>query len=222
MGRQERFDGHIAGIGTSAGYRIVVGRWVRSPYGAFTDVMVEDPDGHRLLLAPSAEVADLVSGTYTFDEVQLVPIASHVTGSVTGRATGHRTGEGAGTSWHVRAGALDLVLEIGGRTPVGRLVRLVPRVVATHPAWTLVTHPVARVVLPGVRTRGSAGGGRREYYGATDVRAITASRATWDGVDLGGLAPVDPPTTFGFSATPRRPSVTRVVTTIAFPECDLT
>ena len=31
--------------------------------------------------------------------------------------------------------------------------------------------PVARVVMRGVRTRGSAGHGRREWYGATDHHA---------------------------------------------------
>jgi len=35
-----------------------------------------------------------------------------------------------------------------------------------------------------------------------------------DGVDLGELALVDPPCRFGFSSTPRSPSVTSVVTTV--------
>jgi hypothetical protein len=70
------------------------------------------------------------------------------------------------------------------------------------------------VVLRGVRTRGSAGNGRREWYGATDAHEITAASGTFDGVDLGRLAPVTPPPRFGFSSTPPRPSVTTVVTTV--------
>lgn len=97
---------------------------------------------------------------------------------------------------------------------LGRLLRLLPRPLAAHPVVSTVTDPVARVVLPGVRTRGTAGNGRREYYGATDVRAVTDATATLDGVRLGALAPVDPPTRFGFSSTPRTPSLTRVVTTV--------
>jgi hypothetical protein len=65
-----------------------------------------------------------------------------------------------------------------------------------------------------VHTRGSAKAGRREWYGATDLHGVTAASGTFDGADLGGLAPVDPPCRFGFSSTPREPGVTTVVTTI--------
>jgi hypothetical protein len=40
---------------------------------------------------------------------------------------------------------------------------------------------------------------------------------SWDGADLGELAPVDPPARFGFSSTPARPSLTRVVSTVELP-----
>lgn len=52
------FDGHIAGIGTESGLRVVVGLWQQSPFGAFADAMVELPSGHRILLAPTAEAGD--------------------------------------------------------------------------------------------------------------------------------------------------------------------
>jgi hypothetical protein len=65
-----------------------------------------------------------------------------------------------------------------------------------------------------VRTRGTAVAGRREWYGATEVRAVVRMRGRFDDADLGALAPVDPPCRFGFSSTPRRPSVTSVVTTV--------
>ena len=73
--RTDRFDGWIAGVGTTCGLRAVVGRWLRSPLGPFADVMVERADGHRILLAPTAEVAAYVSATYRFDEVRIVPVA---------------------------------------------------------------------------------------------------------------------------------------------------
>ena len=65
-----------------------------------------------------------------------------------------------------------------------------------------------------MRTRGTAGPGRREFYGATDLRAVVRVSGELDGIPLGELAPVDPPCRFGFSSTPREPSVTTVVTTI--------
>ena len=84
-------------------------------------------------------------------------------------------------------------------------------------AFATVVDPVASLLVPGVRTVGSAGGGRREWYGATSVSAVTAIGGTWRESELGSLAPVDPPCRFGFSSTPRRPSVTSVVTTIERP-----
>jgi hypothetical protein len=189
-----RFRGSIAGVGTTSGVRVVVGRWDTSPYGTFVDVMVETADGHRVLLAPTQEVADFVASTYTFDEVRVERIAVN--------------------GWTLSSPSLSIELEVGGRTGLGRLLRLVPQRLAESPAWCAITDPVARVVMPGVRTRGSAGNGRREWYGATDVREVVAVRGAFDGVDVGGLTAVDPSPQFGFSSTPKRPSVTTVVTTV--------
>ena len=54
---QERFTGWIAGLGTDSGHRLVVGHWPRSPDGMVTDVMAEDPAGHRTLYAPTPQLA---------------------------------------------------------------------------------------------------------------------------------------------------------------------
>src|SRR2546423_15496332 len=70
-----RFDGWIAGLGTTSGTRVVLGHWPRSPFGAVSDVMLETPDGHRLLLASTRELADFVAATYVFDEVRVGPVA---------------------------------------------------------------------------------------------------------------------------------------------------
>jgi hypothetical protein len=163
--------------------------------------MVETAAGHRVLLAPHAEAPDFIAATYTFDEMRLEPF------SVTATPT----------SWQVRSDSLSLDLTVGGRTPLGLALRGVPRHVAESPAWCTVTDPVARVVMRGVRTRGTAGNGRREWYGATDTRRVTALSGRFGGDDLGRLADVDPPCRFGFSSTPRRPSVTTVTTTVETP-----
>lgn len=199
MGGRRRFRGRIAGVGSTSGVRVVVGWWQESPWGEFADAMVERADGHRLLLAPTPEVADLVATTYTFDEVRLEPFS---------------VSSPAPDRWTVRSASLSLDLGLGGVTGLGRLLGLVPRPVAESPAFATLADPVARVVLRGVRTRGVARAGRREYYGATGVRAVTGMTGSLDGVPLGALAPVDPPCRFGFSSTPRRPSVTSVTTTI--------
>lgn len=195
---RERFEGRIAGVGSTSGVRVVVGRWDASPWGAFADVMIEDAAGHRVLLAPSERVRDFVAATYSFDEVVIEPV------SVVDAADG----------WEVSTPSLSLRLVIGGRTPLGILLGLVPARLATAPAWCGTIDPVARVVMKGVRTRGTAGNDRREWYGATSVVSVNAIAGTWRGTDLGELRPVDPPCRFGFSSTPARPSITSVVTTV--------
>lgn len=195
---RQRFHGAIAGVGSSSGVRVVVGRWDSSPLGSFADAMVATADGRRILLAPTQEVADFVAATYSFDEVRIEPFT-------------------ASRSWAVRSPSLTLDLVVGERTGLGRLLRLVPSRIATAPAWCTVTDPVARVVMRGVRTRGSAGGGRREFYAATDHHAVLSMTGSLDGSDLGSLAPVEPEPGFGFSSTPPLPSVTSLVTTVELP-----
>jgi hypothetical protein len=195
---RHRFGGAIAGVGATSGVRIVVGRWDESPMGCFADVMLAEPDGTRVLLAPDEEVAGFVSTTYRFDRVEIGPVSVAV----------------ADGSWTVAAPGLELTFRVGRRSVLGWVLSLVPRRLATAPVWARLTDPVARVVLRGVRTRGTAGNGRREYYGATDLHRVTGLRGTWQGTPLGQLAPVSPEPGFGFGSTPQRPSVTSIVTTV--------
>jgi len=192
------FRGQIAGIGSTSGTRVVIGHWTDTPLGEFSDAMVETAAGHRVLLAPHWEASEFIEATYSFDDVRIEPFKAEVVGD----------------TWRVHSTSLDLELTLGRRTGLGLLLRAVPRRVAEAPAWCLVTDPIARVALRGVRTRGTANRQRTEWYGATDSHRITAMTGHFDGADLGGLTPVDPPTRFGFSSTPRRPSVTDVVTTV--------
>ena len=175
-----------------------MGWWQESPYGAFADVMLAHSDGTRRLLAPTEEVAAFLAATYSFDVVEVVPV----------------TVRGSGAVVSVGAGELDLSYDVGGRTTLGRALRLVPSRVATAPGWCRVTDPVARLALGGVRTRGTARGDRVETYGATDHHAITAMQGSWRGRDLGSLADVVPEPGFGFGSTPPSPSLTTLVTTV--------
>ncbi|MHA7154573.1 hypothetical protein [Arthrobacter sp. TMN-50] len=197
----DRFVGTIAGLGTGSGTRLVVGRWVESPFGPFTDVMVEDNGGMRTLLAPTRAVADYVSATYQFDRVLVVDVTSTLDGS----------------TLTVTAGPLTVAAELGEVTGLGRLLRLVPARLATSPRWLSLINPVAGLFMPGVRTAGSAGNGRTEYYGVTTARSILAATASWDETDLGCLARLTPPVRFGFSSAPAAPMLVTVVTSIRQP-----
>lgn len=185
------FTGHIAGLGTSSGVRLVVGVWDASPFGPFADVMVEDAAGHRTLIAPRQTVADFVASTYTFDEVRIEPVSVE-----------------SGEEWSVHTRSLQLRFRPGRRLWVGPLLGLVPPPLRRTATWAKVCDPVAARVMPGVRTYGSAGNGRTEWYAATDVRRLVGARATWEGEELGELSPVQPPVRFGFASAPGKPTLT--------------
>lgn len=200
-GRRLVFNGHIAGFGTVLGVRMVVGIWAESPFGAFADVMMQTADDERVLLAPSTEVAEFVSDTYHFDRVDVQPVVAALTGR-------HLT---------VRAPDLDVEVAIGGPAPIDWLLRLVPAPVAAAPWWLRTIDPVAARIVRGVRTAGTAGNGRREYYGVRRSRLIGEVAGTFRGRDLGGLAPLLPPVRFGFSSAPPVPQIVAVTTTIDMP-----
>ncbi|MEV5239108.1 hypothetical protein AB0K89_08340 [Streptomyces cinnamoneus] len=199
-----RFDGWIAGLGTASGTRVVLGHWLRSPFGAFSDVMVELPGGVRMLFAPNRRTADFIAATYSFDQVVVVPVSV----------------DPAAATWTVTAGPLTLWFAVGRRTALGRVLRLVPAPVATRPAWAVCVSPVARLML-GVPVSGGTGRGRREFYGVRDLHSVVAAGATWEGEDLGPLARVEPPVRFGFASVPAAPSLVRVVTTVVVTTVEL-
>lgn len=194
---RQRFVGEICGFGTTSGRRVVIGRWPMSPFGSFADAMVEDACGQRTLIAPTEELAAYVGGVYEFDDVVVAPVVST-------REPGSLRFEG---------GPLIARVEVGARGALGWLLRVVPRAVATSPRWASMVDPLARRAVRGVRTRGTSVGGD-EFYGATDCHRVVGVEATWAGTDLGALADVDPPVRFGFSSTPRRPSIVAVTTTV--------
>lgn len=195
-----QFDGWIAGLGTASGTRLVLGHWPESPFGPVTDVMIEYPDGHRLLLAETGELARFVEQTYTFDEVRVTPF----------------TVERGPAAWTVTAGPLTLRFGTGGRGMLGRLLRAVPPALSRQLWWVRLIDLPARL-LRGVRTHGSAGNGRHEWYAVRDLHRITTATATLDGADPGPLAEVHPPVRFGFGSAPRSPSLVRITTTVGMP-----
>lgn len=182
------FTGHIAGLGTSRGLRVVVGLWDESPFGPVADAMVEDASGHRTLIAPTPALGDFIAATYTFDNIVIEPI--------------QRVG------WAISSPSLRVSFVPGRRAPVGWPLRAIPRRVRDAQRWARVIDPIARRVMPGVRTFGTAGSSRTEWYAARDAWQITDAEIVWSGANQGPLAPVDPPVHFGFGSAPRRPTLT--------------
>lgn len=71
--------------------------------------------------------------------------------------------------------------------------------------------------MPGVRTYGTAGQDRLEWYAATSVRQLSCARATWEGEELGDLAPVVPAVRFGFASAPAQPTLTALTSYVQHP-----
>jgi hypothetical protein len=198
------FEGHIMGASFATGDRLVAGRWFRSPFGAFADVMWCRPDGRRVLLAPDERVRDFVAGHYAFDELTL------------GDVRVERTSDGA---IEAIAGPVRLLLRARRPSAASTLLAVRPRPLRTWRPWIAVEDRLLRpLVQPlfaaaGVRTTGVTLAGAREWYAIHDVREADAE-ASIDGVDLG--APVAcPPAGFGFSEFPQRPAIVRVTSMFA-------
>ncbi|MET9572831.1 hypothetical protein ACFYNW_05180 [Streptomyces virginiae] len=198
MGRERlTFDGWIAAVGTGSGTRVVVGHWPRSPFGPFSDVMLERADGWRTLIAPNTRTAEYIAGVYHFDEVRTDPVDVRI-----------REGR-----WNVTAGPLQLRFRVGRQGVLGLALRAVPRPLARRPLWAAATDVPARL-MAGVRTRGSSRPGCRQWYATGGLWPITAARASFDGTDLGAPAPVVPPVRFGFASAPASPALVRVHSTV--------
>jgi hypothetical protein len=153
------------------------------------------------LLAPSPQVAEFVSETYTFDQVEIGPVVV----------------DREADRFSVDAPQLAVTAELGGPAPFDWLLRLVPAPLSRAPWWLRGINPVATRLVPGVRTAGSAGRDRREYYGVRRTRRITAVQGTFGAIDLGAVADIDPPVRFGFSSAPPTPQLVSVTTTITAP-----
>ncbi len=159
-----------------------------------TDVMWARPDGERVLLAETPQVADFVTAIYRFDRVQLVPIVV----TFDGRCLDLTAGEVAVT---MRAGA-------GWRLPLPRL--RAPWFTRWVEGW------IARPLL-GVRTFGVSPTGVRQWYRADEYRRVVEAKARVGGGDLGPLRPFDVAVRFGFTGPPRRPSLVRLQSLLVDP-----
>lgn len=186
------FRGWIVSTGSSSGTRVVVGSWDTSPFGRVDDVMVEHPDGRRVLYAPTAELAAEIRSRYRFDEVVLGDVRVL-----------------RGRPWRVRAPGLEIDLAPGRRTALGALLRLVPGALRERLWWARVCDPLARRVVPGVRTAVATRPGWL-WYAASDQIRLEGVTGAVDGEPLGVVAPLQPPVRFGGSSAPPTPCLTRV------------
>lgn len=201
----DRFEGCIAGAAFATGDSVVVGAWRSSPFGRFVDVMWVQPDGTRVLLAPTVDVAAYVQRLYSFDRVDVVGV----------------TGGWDGFAVAVTAGPLRVRMLGATRDARSWLFAMRPRALRQSPAWISVEDLVARPLVGrviggahGVRAAGVAPGGRREYYGVADYRGVVEASLQVHGIDAGQVRDLPARLGIGLSSFPRRPAIVHVTTTV--------
>lgn len=179
--------------GFYSGDRVVVGHWRATPIGPLTDVMWSDPEDQRTLFVPTDEAAAFVAGVYEFDAVVVTAIDVEATDD-------------------------RLVLHFADRTLELRAGKGLRIPFPSRPPWftRFVEGPIARLVL-GVRTHGRSPTSVREWYRADRWRPLRWAGGTVDGKMLGSMERVEPPTEFGFSEPPSRPSWVTVRPLLEYP-----
>jgi hypothetical protein len=194
--RRRRYElrGVVSSGGFTSGDRFVIGHWLSSPIGPFTDVMWASPRGERVLLVPSERALRFVSAIYAFDRAEIAPVTAAVTSA----------------SLDVRAADIRIALRAGRARPIP---------LSRVPGFTRwVQGPIASVTM-GVRTYGLSPTSVREWYRADVYRRVLGGTASVAGRDLGALGHrIDPPVHFGFSEPPRRPSMVWLRPLLEYPE----
>ena len=183
------FNGRITSSGFESGDRIVVGAWKESPFGEFTDIMWAKPDGERVLIAPSQEVADYVDAMYSFDQIIIEDITIH-----------H---EGSSLSVECKAMQLEFAWDRGFPIPFKRSLFFIATVELFF----------AKLFF-GTRTHGVTKNHRKEWYAIDRVSKITKADAIISGQSAGRISPMKEPCRFGFSEAPKKPSSCEVRTHI--------
>ena len=183
------FQGRITSSGFQTGDRIVVGAWNSSPFGTFTDIMWAKPDGTRVLIAPTQEIADYVTAMYSFDEVILEDIVSRE--------------EGRSLSIKCKSMDLQFSWKKGFAIPFKRSLLFISTVELFF----------ARLIFS-TRTYGLTRNNRKEWYAIDRVSNLSEATATILGEDAGVMTPMHPPCKFGFSEAPKKPASCEVRTHI--------
>ena len=183
------FQGRITSSGFQTGDRIVVGAWNSSPFGNFTDIMWAKPDGTRVLIAPTQEIADYVTAMYSFDEVVLEEIVSKE--------------EGRSLSVECKSMDLQFSWNRGFVIPFKRSLLFIATVELFF----------ARLFFS-TRTYGLTRNNRREWYAIDRVSNLSHASARIEGNNVGDMATMNPPCKFGFSEAPKKPASCEVRTHI--------
>ena len=182
------FKGRITSSAFSSGDRIVIGDWMESPLGRFTDIMWADSTGKRILIAPSKEIADYVNSMYTFEETRIEGI------NIQNLERELRL-ESASMK-------INLKWDRGWPIPFKRSLFFIATIELFF----------AKLFF-GTKTHGKTNNGRKEWYAIDRVSKITTGTAEINNKNLGEITDMTP-CKFGFSDAPKKPASCEVRTHI--------
>ena len=177
----EIFEGRITSAGFDSGHRLVIGDWMKSPLGKFTNVMWARPDGSRVLLSPSIEHANYVSELYNFEEVKIVEM----------RIKRSRKG------LDIRTEEMSVRMTWGASFAIP----------IWGPLWVISTiEAIFARLFFGTKTFGITRNGRREWYSVRSISRLLTAEAEMGGESLGNKGRFISTACFGFSEPPSIPT----------------
>ena len=175
------FRGRITSSGFESGDSMVIGDWIESPLGPFTNIMWSKPDGSRVLLSPSSEHADFVSSLYDFDDVKITDIIVNRNGKKISIETDY----------------LDVSMSWGMTFPLP-----FPR-----PLWFIssIENLFGKAIF-GSSTYGMARDGSREWYSIRGISRVFHAEANTPDSKFGKFGKTSFSKPFGFSSPPKIPT----------------
>ncbi len=189
----EVFEGRVTSSGFPTGDKVVIGDWESSPLGPFTNLMWAKPDGTRVLIAPTQELADYVSALYSFEEVIVTPL-------------------------EVSRGknSIEIISDIGRVDMAWGWVFPLP---FKRPLWFIanIEAPFARLFF-GTKTHGVTRNGWREWYHVRGLSRLVSAEVELEGRSSNKMSKSNRRVCFGFSEPPRMPLSVRVDSHIATAE----
>ncbi len=175
------FEGRITSCGFSSGDRIVIGTWINTPFGSFSDIMWAKPDGTKVLIAPNQKIANYISSLYDFDIIKIEKL-------------------------DIESDENMMKIETKNLNCHFEWSRGVSFLIKKRPLWFVASiEYFFGWLIFGTKTYGKTKNGKKEWYAVDRLSRLTLADVEFNGKNLGGQTKFHPKANFGFSDPPKMP-----------------
>jgi hypothetical protein len=175
------FEGRITSCGFSSGDRIVIGTWINTPFGSFSDIMWAKPDGTKVLIAPNQKIANYISSLYDFDIIKIEELDIESDENM------------------MKIETKDLNCHFEWSRGVSFLIK-------KRPLWFVASiEYFFGWLIFGTKTYGKTKNGKKEWYAVDRLSRLTLADVEFNGKNLGEQTKFHPKANFGFSDPPKMP-----------------